>query len=130
MGARSVPAQAGGNQRGIFETGGEGRSMASESAGVCRPVRERPGAEPGGAVSQDGREITRTGRRPGDCTSNPTRDQRKAQFENLKLCAARSIWRTRHQLTSSGITWEEWFAKKFGESLLAYREKKRKEKKV
>lgn len=130
MGARTVTAPAGGNQRGLFETGGESRPLASESAGVRRPVCERPRSESGGSVSQDGATTAAAGGRSGGRCFNPSRDQIEAYKEGLKLSAARDIWRTRHQLTPSGITWEEWFANKFGESLLAYRETKRKEKTV
>lgn len=46
-----------------------------------------------------------------------------ADYEYLKYCAARTVIPKQHQKTPSGKhTWGEWFEKKFGVNLNAYRE--------
>ena len=50
-------------------------------------------------------------------------------YEQLKRCAARYIWRKRKELTASGkSTWQQWWDKKFNDDLDEYaRRNKRKD---
>jgi hypothetical protein len=44
------------------------------------------------------------------------RQMYRRHFEHIRRCAAREVWRKRHQPTPSGRqTWEEWWTEKFGQ---------------
>lgn len=109
---------------GILKDCGIGRRMATESASVSRNVpRETPRTvSPDSKTGVTGTNGSRT--RP----SNPSRDQIKAEYEQLKYHAARSIWKKRNRKTPSGVrTWAEWFEDKFKISLYDFaQEQKRK----
>lgn len=130
MGARTIAAKAGRNQRGLFEDRREGLHLATEFAGVRQPVRQRPTTETGGSISQDGKATASPRSRSGDHPVNPSRNQSEDEFEELKLHAARAVWQKREHLTPSGIKWGDWFTNKFGISLHQFRETLRKAKTV
>jgi len=95
--------------------------MASEPAGVPSALFA---GERRCTVSQNGDSTTGTVSRPavGQGFSGPSAED----FERLKLCVARQIWRRRNQPTPSGrMTWGVWFEQKYGQSLANFERSKR-----
>jgi len=93
--------------------------MAPEPAGVSDPV---PNRETDCALSPDcdGASTTTSRRETGERFFGPNQED----VEWLKRCAARNVWRKRFTRTPTGsMTWGEWFAKKFGQTLEQYAEK-------
>ena len=58
-----------------------------------------------------------------------TEEEREARWSlEIKYHAARTIWKVRHKKTPKGRdTWAKWFERKFGEDLLAYAKRMKKD---
>ena len=47
-------------------------------------------------------------------------EENKKDYERLKRCAARYVWRRRHDKTPTGILWVDWFENKFKKNYYEY----------
>lgn len=53
--------------------------------------------------------------------------QSSGELEQIKLHAARFVWKRRHKKTSKGVPWPEWFFRMFGEQFSDYVERMKRE---
>jgi len=99
--------------------------MASEPAGVSGPV---PTGEATSPLSPDSDSVAAA--RSGRADRERVTRKNQEDFESLKRCNARELWRKREEETPSGrMTWGEWFTQKFGETLEQYAERLKQERK-
>lgn len=62
-------------------------------------------------------------------STSETEDEREARWAlEIKYHAARTIWKVRHKKTPKDKdTWAQWFERKFGENLLSYAKRMKKD---